>query len=276
LNLIKPSYATGYARNASESANPELFRDLKLCWSASLGVTGEKLQTAIGSTTGSLSGGTANEMWKIRRGKLCLDFDGVNDEALIEGSENYKLGNKFTMSVWWRTDQASLSTLDPIISSSGYYQFGTGAFIFRPSSTTNIQFASYLLGGSNLQYLSTCPVPNLGFGWHHTIFYCDGNTLRVQHDGKQLSSSVSHTNPIDDLSSGLRLSDDHNNHKIDGSIAETSFWARELTQAERIKLWKSGAGSWLQRKQQTVGISTAQAFNPYWANQATQLAGTLQ
>lgn len=276
MNLIKPSFSTGYAKNASDSANPELFRDLKLCWSASLGVTGEKLQTAIGSTTGSLSGGTANEMWKIRRGKLCLDFDGVNDEALIEGSENYKLGNKFTMSVWWRTDQTSFNIQDPLITSANYFQTGDGAFVFRPTSSTNIQFASFGYGASNLEYLSTCTVPNIGLGWHHTILYCDGNTLRVQHDGKQLSSTISHTKEINDLQTGLRLSDDHNNDKIDGSIAETSFWARELTQAERIKLWKSGAGSWLQRKQQTVGISTAQAFNPYWANQATQLAGTLQ
>jgi len=181
------------------------------------------------------------------------------------------------MSIWWRTDQATLSTLNPIISSAGYYQFGTGAFIFRPSSTTNIQFASYLLGGSNLQYLSTCPVPSIGYGWHHTVLFCDGNNLRVQHDGKQLSSSVAHTNPINDLESGLRLSDDHSNNKINGSIAETAFWSRELSVSERMKLWKLKPSAWLRRKQRvSVAVPAGIQFKPYWAKQSTQVSGLLK
>jgi hypothetical protein len=277
LDLLKPSYANGYAKNASQSAHPELFDGLQLCWSASMGVTGEKLQTVIGSTDGTISGGSSSELWKRRKGLLCLDFDGVNDEALIGGSDRYRLGSIFTMSIWWRTDQATLSTLNPIISSAGYYQFGTGAFIFRPSSTTNIQFASYLLGGSNLQYLSTCPVPSIGYGWHHTVLFCDGNNLRVQHDGKQLSSSVAHTNPINDLESGLRLSDDHSNNKINGSIAETAFWSRELSVSERMKLWKLKPSAWLRRKQRvSVAVPAGIQFKPYWAKQSTQVSGLLK
>jgi hypothetical protein len=151
-----------------------------------------------------------------------------------------------------RLRDRSLSGNDPIITSAGYYVAGDGAFVFRPSSTTNIQFASYGSGGTNLEFLSTCPVPAVGLEWHQTVLHCDGSTLRVQHDGRQLSSTVSHTKQINDLQQGLRLSDDHNNAKIDGSIAETAFWSRDLTQPERMQLWLSGPGEWLGRKRRRV------------------------
>jgi hypothetical protein len=240
------------ASNASEAAYPHLWRGLRLCWSASLGQTGDTLQTAVGTTTGTFSGATAADMWQRRLGYLCLDFDGGDDKSLISGDERYRLGNRWTMSIWWRTDQASLTVNDPIISSGGYYQNGDGAFVVRPSSTTNIQFASYGSGGTNLEYLSTCPVPAVGQRWHQTILYCDGSTLRVQHDGKQLSSTVSHAKEINDLQQGLRFSDDHNDDRVDGSIGETAFWARDLTQPERMQLWRSGPGEWLGRKRRRV------------------------
>jgi len=245
------------ARNASEAAYPALWRGLRLCWSASLGQTGDTLQTAVGTTTGTFSGTTAAGVWQRRHGKLCLDFDGTDDEAIISGSDRYRLGSRWTMAIWWRTDQASLSANDPIITSAGYFSSGDGSFVFRPSSTTNIQFASYELGGTNLEFLSTCPVPTIGQGWHQTVLHCDGSTLRVQHDGKQLSSTISHTKQINDLQQGLRLSDDHQNSKIDGSIAETAFWSRDLTQPERMQLWLSGPGEWLARKRRRVYLSTA-------------------
>ena len=271
-----PTFST-IAHNASEAAYPHLWQGLRLCWSASLGQTGDTLQTAVGTTTGTFSGATAASIWQRRLGRLCLDFDGVDDEALISGNKRYRLGNRWTMSIWWRTDQASLSTGDPIITSSGYYDAGDGAFVFRPSSTTNIQFASYSSGGTNLEFLSTCPVPTIGQGWHQTVLHCDGSTLRVQHDGKQLSSTISHTKQINDLQQGLRLSDDHNNGKVDGSIAETAFWSRDLTQPERMQLWLSGPGEWLARKRRRVySIPAGPAFKAAWATRATTIAGVLR
>jgi hypothetical protein len=259
---VTQTFAT-IAQNASEAAYPALWRGLRLCWSASLGQTGDTLQTAVGTTTGTFSGTTAASIWQRRFGKLCLDFDGTDDEAIISGSDRYRLGSRWTMAIWWQTDQASLSANNPIITSAGYFSSGDGSFVFRPSSTTNIQFASYELGGTNLEFLSTCPVPTIGQGWHQTILHCDGSTLRVQHDGQQLSSAVSHTKQINDLQQGLRFSDDHNNSKIDGSFAEAAFWSRDLTQPERLQLWRSGPGEWLARKRRRVyGIPTT-AVKPY-------------
>jgi hypothetical protein len=44
VDLLKPSYATGYAKNASQSAHPNLWDGLVGAWMPSLGVTGETLR----------------------------------------------------------------------------------------------------------------------------------------------------------------------------------------------------------------------------------------
>jgi hypothetical protein len=48
LDLLKPSYATGYAKNASQSAHPNLWDGLVGAWMPSLGVTGETLRDVSG------------------------------------------------------------------------------------------------------------------------------------------------------------------------------------------------------------------------------------
>jgi hypothetical protein len=62
---------------------------------------------------------------------------------------------------------------------------------------------------------------------------------------------------------------------MDGQFGFFHIYNRALSSTEIKQLYTNPAAPF-ERKQQTVGLSTAQAFNPYWANQATQLAGTLQ
>jgi hypothetical protein len=48
LDLLKPSYASGYAKNASQSAHPNLWDGLVGAWMPSLGVTWETLRDVSG------------------------------------------------------------------------------------------------------------------------------------------------------------------------------------------------------------------------------------
>lgn len=79
MSILKPSYATGYAKNASQSAHPNLWDGLVGAWMPSLGVTGETLRDVSGNGNhGTLTNMDAATDWVATSKGLALDFDGVS------------------------------------------------------------------------------------------------------------------------------------------------------------------------------------------------------
>ena len=80
MDLLKPSYATGYAKNASQSAHPNLWDGLVGAWMPSLGVTGGTLRDVSGNGNhGTLTNMDAASDWVATSKGLALSFDGSND-----------------------------------------------------------------------------------------------------------------------------------------------------------------------------------------------------
>jgi len=75
---MRLSYKAGYARNASESANPGLWKDLVGAWVPALGRTGGELRDVLGLRTGVFTNLSASD-WVRKDGTLGLKFNGVND-----------------------------------------------------------------------------------------------------------------------------------------------------------------------------------------------------
>jgi len=76
----KPSYKSGYAKSADESASPHLWNGLVGAWMPSLGVTGETLRDVSGNGNhGTLTGMDAATDWVATSKGLALDMVSPND-----------------------------------------------------------------------------------------------------------------------------------------------------------------------------------------------------
>ena len=118
MDLLKPSYASGYAKNASQSAHPNLWDGLVGAWMPTLGVTGETLRDVSGNGNhGTLTGMDAATDWVATSKGLALDFDGV-DDYVNTNSSVVSLDDDFTFLVAVRTPSSlsSNSTFRGLIS----------------------------------------------------------------------------------------------------------------------------------------------------------------
>jgi hypothetical protein len=96
---IKPSFKTGYARNASESANPNLWKGLVGAWMPSFGVTGNTLKDVSGNgNDGTLTNMDAASDWVATSKGLALDFE-VNDRVIVPHNSQVDVKKQLTVTV---------------------------------------------------------------------------------------------------------------------------------------------------------------------------------
>ena len=278
LKKPKPSYATGYARNASESANPNLWKGLVGAWMPSFGVTGGTLKDVSGNgNDGTLTNMDAASDWVATSKGLALDFDGVNDYVDFGNVLNL---SKITISTWFKPK--SLSGRQFLIgkweNGKRSYQIslnqsGFPAGTISSAISTDGQLGTAVECNVNSVITSTSK-------YYHICMTANGNSLTTYVDGKQGNSVIagspySSGNAYLALGTILFFSNTSPLSPANATIANATIYNRALSPTEIKQLYLNPSAPFL-RKQQTVGISTAQAFNPYWGNQATQLAGTLQ
>jgi len=275
VSLIKPSFSTGYAKNASESANPNLWKGLVGAWMPSFGVTGGTLKVVSGNgNDGTLTNMDAATDWVATSKGLALDFDGVNDsigfqqKKLPIGSDPRTVTVRFKM-----TSDANAA----IVNWGGNSSVGSRWNLWR----TQTIFGGQKIG---IECLNVYKLIDWNFdtNWHDltvTLSSSNLNSCKIYFDGSEGATSASsgtsttlNTNATDFVVGRLTGT---SIQYFPGKISYVSIYNRALSPTEIKQLYLNPSAPFL-RKQQTVGISTAAAFNPYWANQATQLAGTLQ
>ncbi|MCP4165660.1 MAG: hypothetical protein GY759_07175 [Chloroflexi bacterium] len=82
---VEPSYKSGYAKSAGESANPGLWDGLQDAWVPQMGPTGLVIRNiANGGYNAELQSLTADEAWQTGRNGSVVSFDGTEDYASIE------------------------------------------------------------------------------------------------------------------------------------------------------------------------------------------------
>ena len=275
LKKPKPSYATGYAKNASESANPNLWKGLVGAWMPSFGVTGKYLyDLSQRDIEGRYALGDGNVYnfdpaisWVVSNSKQGINLNGANQNIrnIVEMKRE-----AFTIEVEFEWDD-----------------FNTNNVAFLTAGT--LERLEIHLGGIGTNGVRFIPYRPYGYGMldvqnavtsgiNHFVFTANHDeTSKFYKNGafNSESSAVGSSNSI--LGQrffyiGSRL---NGKYHLDGKIFNVKIWNRVLKPSEIKQLYLNPSAPF-KRKQQTVGISTAQAFNPYWGNQATQLAGTLQ
>lgn len=275
MNLIKPSFSTGYAKNASESANPNLWKGLVGAWMPSFGVTGNTLKDVSGNgNDGAMEHDTS---WKTNDLQRSLYLDGVQDHVSGLGDISISANKPFTITARVKllsfadpypfVCQIKTDTQNPysmfVSNASGYLGVNFGSANIWARRNSNVSFDLNKTQTISLTYTGN----GAGLASNFSLYL---NGKSITDSPANAFASLSQNNYLGTANAGSRGIDDWN-----GYIGNVLIHNRALSPSEIKQLYLNPSAPF-ERKQQTVGVSTAQAFNPYWANQATQLAGTLQ
>jgi len=161
--LTKPSFSTGYARNASESANPNLWRGLVGAWMPSFGVTGNKLKDVSGNgNDGTLTNMDPATDWARTNKGLALYFDNSVHKVSYQTNLQSEFKNDFTFSCLVKFNAAN--DRDVIF---GNYNASTGWLNFERHTSNRLRHV-YRNGSSVVDDYS--PNNSVSAGWNFVNF----------------------------------------------------------------------------------------------------------
>ena len=247
-----PSYASGYAKSASESANPNLWDGLVGAWMPSLGVTGDTLRDVSGNGShGTLTNMDAATDWVATSKGLALDFDGVNDYVESQdpidamGSSPRTLSSSFEIR----------SIADQTIAGFGNPNTSQWFYIFI------YQNKWYFSGYANDFSIAT-PLPTLGK--HHLAVSYDSSDVRFYLDNLLIAQFAKTLNTqAGVLRIGLRAQFD--NFPLNGQVDSVYLHDRVLSPQEIKQLYVDPLAPFRQRRSIPFGITAAPSFNNWYA-----------
>ena len=267
LKKPKPSYATEYARNASESANPNLWKGLVGAWMPSFGVTGGTLK----DVSGNGNDGTLNNMdpasdWVATSKGLALDFDGVNDYVSIDAENLYPNLTQATWNFWvkFRSFAYSYNQIAETNPAPSTINYQLSCLV-----KSNGKLAFYAYGGAQSSYDGTGIHTLATNRWYNLTYVFKGSERQEGWvDGVYDGGSGSPVASLQDSTSDFRFSfSNFATRYINGIYGSVKLYNRALSPSEIKQLYLNPSAPF-ERKQQTVGLSTAAVvpsanFNPF-------------
>ena len=301
MDLLKPSYATGYAKNASQSAHPNLWDGLVGAWMPSLGVTGETLRDVSGNGNhGTLTNMDAASDWVATSKGLALDYDlSTNQYVYAPHRSIYRAGDYFTASLWvypqyFHLAQTALFQYGAT-SSNAYnnYTFrlkfrgspsGIGEVLSSGDGDYDIRFGVGVTSGTNNQGRVIIAFGNLNDylnQWNHFVGVCNGSTIELFWNGEKRASynsvgsiNYNHTGAITTGYPPGNLFGDGDN--FDGKSSNYMFYNRALSPSEIKQLYVDSLAPFRRKRRVSVAVPAGITFKPYWAKQSTQVSGLLK
>ncbi len=177
---------TGYARNASESAYPNLWRGLAGWWCPSINPRGgNRLFDLLPYQNHGTLTGMANDDWVVSGGQGALDFDGINDNVRNDSWSVQQQGrSQISVSLWARF--AGAASRIEVCSFFGLDGTHTAYFVYRNSAgRATAEF------GSGAGAATGTTVINSQI-WVHLCGTYDTTTNRIYRSGN-LESSTTYT-----------------------------------------------------------------------------------
>jgi hypothetical protein len=156
---VEPSYKSGYAQSASESASPHLWDGLVGAWMPSFGSTGGTLRDVSGNRNhGTLTGMDPATDWVTTSKGLALDFDGVNDYVEVPDNESLSIATSdWTIVCLLKNLQGTTNTgkFEGIVQ-KGYFEANTGWEILRNGTNASGPIGCVAVAyGNQAQYGNT-------------------------------------------------------------------------------------------------------------------------
>jgi len=167
----RPSYTEGFARNQSESANPNLWDGLVGAWCPSLGPTGTTLRDISNNHRHGAFTYMDGSNWGISKNGYVLDYDGSSDYIGVSNF-TYAFTDQITISAWMK----------PSVITGDNRQW---------IATNNTYFMSYIMGSNaEIQFrLNTGSETTLDSNsamsldvWQYVTLVYDGSNMFIYVD----------------------------------------------------------------------------------------------
>ncbi len=256
--IIKPSYQAGYARNASESENPNLWDGLVGAWMPSFGVTGETLRDVSGNGNhGTLTNMDASSDWVATSKGLALDFDGSNDVVLSRNLLNgLAVDRGLTFTACIKPDSlASQGFISGVwgqsrtLDQAGFFVINSGVLVAVNGGTGDESG----FGVSNT--LTTGEWQFIAGTWTYDGVYKVYQDGRFLGSGYQSTSGFLSSSPIANFHIGSQ--DTTGFRAFDGSISNTSIYNRALSPTEIKQLYVDSLAPFRRKQRVSVAVPAA-------------------
>jgi hypothetical protein len=246
--IIQPTYQTGFARYAAESAYPELWRGLVGMWRPSLGQSNALLDRSGYGNDGILNGfaspHTANSGWQLNSRGMGLRFDGTDDYVNCGAPALVPTGNDpRTFSFWFSADVFDTGTSYNILTLYEGVGNGNGFWIFAEDNAVSIGFSGHRIItpkatlSTGVWYHVAAVVPVGAINTADVLVYIDGinQALSSEAGASQVLNS-----DIIEVSIGSGEGDSAVN-PFDGFVDEVAIYNRELSQGEIVMICRGAS-----------------------------------
>jgi len=287
---VRPSYKSGFARSAAESANPGLWDGLAGSWCPAVGNTGiTTLRDLSGwDNHGTLTGSMTGADWVQSQHGQALDLDGVDDHIALGATDRLSFGDSTTdepFSIFARVKMDDATRFHIITKGTGtnsaQYQFSVGGDeklrlgLFDNSTGHRVDRISTSTmtarEGEWVSFASTYDGSGAATG---IALYVDGKVIAASNtSGGSYVAMHNTTDPV--LIGGFIIGA---NAYANGQIASAHIYSRILQPAEIADLHADHLAPFrLRRFTPTIsGAAEAAAeWQPYWGLHATRFAGIL-
>ena len=231
-----------------ESAYPQLWDGVVGAWCPSLGPTGLRLHDhSRGIRWGTLTNMDPPTDWVVQDGQYALDFDGVNDYALIGTHEALNSVTQY-VSAWIRPTAVAADYMV-------YSMSNTPATIYRGLWVTSGSLRwAWGSSSGNYRLYTTAAATIVVNKWQHVAAgHTDTGAPVIWIDGvvktSTLSSSGVNSLPTLQQSDIGRLG---NNFYFQGQIDNVTVWNRTITENEMRRLYLLGRGGMFERRRRTL------------------------
>ena len=247
--IIKPSYQSGYARNASESENPKLWDGLVGAWIPSLGVTGETLRDVSGNGNhGVLTNMDAATDWVATSKGLALDFGGSPNYVNFS-SIDLKLNPDAISFVFWfkGSDPRSVLRIQSLNQNSPY---------IVPIWSTNYSFIQSNIGTVGAP---SSPTELRDGNWHHCAAVYDRNKFYGYYlDGKVSNNNTNYSLPLPTNFTSTQMFRWWGDLEYSvGKFASGSIYNRALSPTEIKQLYVDSLAPFRKKQRLSVAFPTA-------------------
>jgi len=231
-DVSNPSYSQGFARSASEAAEPGLRKGQVLRYSPTLGVTGDTIRDVSGRGNNGTNNGAT---WVVSGGKPALEFvEASTTYVNIPDAPSLNFSNAMTIAVWFRLDHLGEQMF---LASKGTGFTGSSDDWWLQVVANRVEFSIFRpAGAGRVGVLATEAIADLD--WHLACGVFDGNAVRVFVDGKPLGAISSYSGAIQNAGAAMRLGALGNFFLYDGWLSDTYLYNRALNQSEITHLYR--------------------------------------
>jgi len=270
---VRPSYKSGFARSAAESAYPGLWDGMVFNMSPELGNTGLTLKDH-----GPLrNDGTmpTSVTWETKNGVPCLDLPGTSSHVVTIPVPNISLGRNFVITAKIRPE--GLSGTDRYFSSQK--ASGINYLFFIRTVGSDVQFGLTIAGSLKqlwgptvtagqwyslaIRVVETSSSEVEMQGWVDGVNYVSDNIIKSESFSWEEATYLSGRKP--------------NSENADGQIANVGVWTGYRSEAFMRAISTDPLAPFRQRRfTPTIsGAAEAAGWQPYWGLHATRFAGIL-